>query len=66
MTGISELFSGRLSVVYDVGFGHVCSAVLKNHGSRASVLVAFAGGDAGVHAELYVRVLCAPVSMHDT
>ena len=39
MTGISELFSGRLSVVYEVVFDHVCSAVRMNHGSRASVLV---------------------------
>ena len=37
--GIPELFSGRLSVGYEVVFGHVCNAVRTNHGSRASVLV---------------------------
>ena len=48
MTGISELFSGRLSVVFEVVFGHVCCAVRMNHCAR----MAFAGGDAGVHVEL--------------
>ena len=39
MTGTPELFSWRISVVYDVAFGHVCSALRMNRGSRASVLV---------------------------
>ena len=66
MTGIPELFSGRISVVHDVAFGHVCSAVRMNHGSRSTVLV----WRLLVEMPAYtlsncLRVLCALVSMHD-
>ena len=64
ITGIPEVFSGRLSVGYEV-FGHVCSAVRTNHGSRASVIA----WCMLVEIPAYIlssclRVLCAVVSMH--
>ena len=66
VTGISELFSGRLSVVYEVVFGHVCSALRMNHGSRASVLVWRLLVQMPAYTlSYYLRVLCALVSMHD-
>ena len=66
MTGISELFSGRLSVSYEVFFRHVCSAVLTNHGSRESVLVWRLLVEMPAYPLSYcLRVLCALVSMHD-
>ena len=66
MTGISELFSGRLSVVFEVVFGHVCSAVRMNHCSRASVLVWHLLVEMPAYTlSYYVRVLCSLVSMHD-
>ena len=66
MTGISELFSGRLSVAYGVIFGHVCSAVRMNHGSRASLLVLRLLVEMPAYTLSYcLRVLCALASMHD-
>ena len=66
MTGISELFSGRLSFVYEVVFGHVYSVVRMNHCSRASVLVWHLLVEMpACTLSYYVLVLCALVSMHD-
>ena len=66
ITGIPELFSGRLSVGYDVGFGHICSAVRTNHDSRARVLAWRLLVEKPAYTLSYcLRVLCAMVRMHD-
>ena len=66
VTGIPEVFSGRLSVGYEVVFGHVCSAVRTNHGSRASVIAWCLLVEMPVNTlSSCLRVLCAVVSMHD-
>ena len=65
ITGIPEVFSGRLSVGYEV-FGHVCSAVRTNHGRRASVLVWRLLVEMPAYTLSYcLLVLGALVSMHD-
>ena len=66
ITGIPELFSGRLSVGYKVVIGNVCSAVRMNHGSRASLLVWRLLVEMSAYTLSYcLRVLCALVGMHD-
>ena len=66
VTGIPEVFSGRLSVGYEVGFGHVCSAVRTTHGSRASVIAWCMQVEIPAYTlSCCLRVLCAVVSMRD-
>ena len=66
MTNIPKLFSGRLSVGYEVGFGNVCSTVRMNHGSSESVLVWRLLVEMPAFTLSYcLRVLCALVTMHD-
>ena len=66
VTGILEVFSGRLSFGYEMVFGHVCSAVRTNHGSRASVIAWRLLVEMPAYTLSYcLRVLCALGSMHD-
>ena len=66
VTGIPEVFSGRLSVGYEVVvFGHVCSAVRTNHGSRASVIAWCLLVEMPANTlSSCLRVLCALASMY--
>ena len=60
------MFSGRLSVGYEVVIGHVCSAVRTTHGSRASVIAWCMQVEIPAYTlSSCLRVLCAVVSMHD-
>ena len=55
MTGISDLFSGQLSVVYEVFFGHICSAVRISN--------SFSGRLSVVYEAVFGRI-CSAVRMN--